>query len=163
MQTGIGKTAAGGFHQTVMNGVRRGKMSIGIRMTPMIDVIFLLLTFFVLTAKFQEPEQILPILMGTANAQSRQTVQTPLAIHVKPTAAGCIVEFENSSGIELAGQDVGPGLLKLTQNLQKTVKNGANRPIELYCDDAVPWDVVVKIYDILYALGARDITFRIDP
>ena len=161
MHTGT-QNPAGRFHQTAMSGLRRGKASIGIRMTPMIDVIFLLLTFFVLTAKFQEPEQILPILMGTANAHSTQTPRTPLAIYIKPAAGGCTVAFENGPGIELSGQDLGPGLLNLTGNLQGTIKNGGNQPIELYCDDAVAWDVVVKIYDILYALGARDITFRID-
>jgi hypothetical protein len=32
----------------------------------------------------------------------------------------------------------------------------------LYCDDGVSWDLVVKIYDVLYGLGAQNITFRIE-
>lgn len=152
-----------GFHQAVMGGLRRGKMSIGIRMTPMIDVIFLLLTFFVLTAKFREPEQILPIFIGTANAQTAQSVIEPLTIYLKPDAGGCVVETAGQANVILTTQKPQEGLLTLTETLQaidalKTV----GRPVELYCDDAVKWDWVVKVYDLLYALGARDITFRVE-
>ncbi len=152
-----------GFHQTVMSGLRRGKMSIGIRMTPMIDVIFLLLTFFVLTAKFQEPEQVLPILIGSANAQPAQRTIEPLAIYLKSDAAGCKVEMAGQSEITLSNQNPQEGLLTLTESLQTTpAMKTSGIPVELYCDDAVSWDLVVKVYDLLYALGARDITFRVE-
>lgn len=152
---------AGGFHQTVMGSLRRPKPAIGIRMTPMIDVIFLLLTFFVLTAKFKEPEQILPIILGTANAQAPQVVQTPLAVTLKPNANGCIVIL-GAANVTLTADDPKAGLLELTQTIHNNAQTMQNRPIELYCDDAVAWDHVVKVYDVLYALGAQDITFRIE-
>lgn len=150
-----------GFHQMVMSGLRRRKPAIGIRMTPMIDVIFLLLTFFVLTAKFKEPEQILPIILGTANVQTPKVVQTPLAVTLKPAANGCIVTLGDTN-VTLTADDPKAGLLELTQNIQTHAQTMQNRPIELYCDDAVAWDHVVKVYDVLYALGAQDITFRIE-
>ena len=153
--------AGRGFHQTVMSGLRRRKPAIGIRMTPMIDVIFLLLTFFVLTAKFKEPEQILPIILGTANTQALQVDQTPLAVTLKPAANGCAVMLAEAN-VTLTADDPKTGLLELTQIIQTNAQTMQNRPIELYCDDAVTWDHVVKVYDILYALGAQDITFRIE-
>jgi biopolymer transport protein ExbD len=48
---------------------KRKQRWFGLKMTPMIDVIFLLLTFFVLTARFRSPEQFLPILLSSANAE----------------------------------------------------------------------------------------------
>ncbi|MHC4551807.1 MAG: ExbD/TolR family protein [Planctomycetota bacterium] len=153
--------AGRGFHQTVMSGLHRRKPAIGIRMTPMIDVIFLLLTFFVLTAKFKEPEQILPIILGTASAQTPQVDQTPLAVEIKPVADGCTVTI-GAAHVTLTTEDPKTGLLELTQAIQANAQTMQNRPIELYCDDAVAWDHVVKVYDVLYALGAKDITFRIE-
>lgn len=153
--------AGRGFQQTVMNSLRRRKLAIGIRMTPMIDVIFLLLTFFVLTAKFKETEQVLPIVLGTANAQTPQIDQTPLAVTLKPAANGCIVTL-GSANIPLTADDPKAGLLELTQTIQANAQTAGNRPVELYCDDAVAWDHVVKVYDVLYALGAQDITFCIE-
>ena len=35
-------------------------------------------------------------------------------------------------------------------------------PVELYYDDAISWDIGVKVYDVLYALGLQKITFRIE-
>lgn len=161
MPPAAGQTVSRGFHQAVMGSLHRRKMAIGIRMTPMIDVIFLLLTFFVLTAKFKEPEQVLPILLGTANAQPSQINHTPLVVTLKPDSRGCVVTLADAA-ITLTADDPKAGLLALTQYIGQNTQAVAGRPIELFCDDAVTWDHVVKVYDVLYALGADDITFRIE-
>ena len=57
-----------GIRAQVVGGLPRRRRRFGLRMTPMIDVIFLLLTFFVLTAKFRTPEQFLPIHLAVADA-----------------------------------------------------------------------------------------------
>ena len=131
-------------------------------MTPMIDVIFLLLTFFVLTAKFQEPEQLLPIVLGQGQAQARHFDSDPLKIQVKARQTGCLVIVAGQPETILSAENPAEGLLVLTQRAQSQFESEGHRPIELYCDDAVAWDFVVKIYDVLYALGAQDITFRIE-
>ncbi len=151
-----------GFFQTATSGMGHRKAAFGLRMTPMIDVIFLLLTFFVLTAKFQEPEQLLPITVSGAQTPARSTVQKSLSIQVKPTADGCIIHMAEHSGITLSAQSPQEGLLVLTRTMQDRIEVAGFQPIELYCDDAVSWDIVVKVYDVLYAMGAQDITFRID-
>ena len=67
------------------------------------------------------------------------------------------------SKITLSTQNPQQGLLELTETLQGIdALKTAGSPFELYCDDAVTWDLVVKVYDLLYALGARDITFRVE-
>ena len=161
MQTKTGQAVSGGFYQMATGGIGRRKLSIGLRMTPMIDVIFLLLTFFVLTAKFQEPEQLLPIVMGQADAQVAGPQTNPISICITIVPEGCAVSVADGPYTPITLADPAAGLLILTQNVQNQIE-AAGGPVELTCDDAVSWDLVVKIYDVLYTLGAQDITFRIE-
>ena len=145
-----------------MAGIGRRKLSIGLRMTPMIDVIFLLLTFFVLTAKFREPEQLLPIVLGQANASAATLDLAPMPIYIKAGSGGCVVSVSGGSDMLISTDNPAEGLLTLSRNVQHHIETAGARPIELYCDDAVGWDFVVKVYDVLYGLGAQNITFRIE-
>lgn len=160
MQADRGESVIGGFYHTATTGVGRRKLSIGLRMTPMIDVIFLLLTFFVLTAKFEEPEQLLPIVMGRGEAIQRERVAVP--VRIRADQAGCVVAFGDTGETVIATENPAEGLLTLTQQVQQHFAATGGGPIELYCTDGVAWDFVVKVYDVLYVLGAQDITFRID-
>ena len=159
-----GKQQISGFHQTVMAGFisRRHRISMGLRMTPMIDVIFLLLTFFVLTAKFQEPEQLLPVIVGKSNPQPAVTQDTPLKIFVESSPSGCLLRVENRPAIKLSDENPSESLLVLARKVQQTLETTGPVPVELYYDDVISWDIVVKVYDVLYALGLQNITFRIE-
>lgn len=160
MQSNQGEAV--GFYHTAMTGVGRRKLSIGLRMTPMIDVIFLLLTFFVLTAKFQEPEQMLPILMAHGQEPVVQRKSEATAVHIRPGQNGCAVDFAGTDGIEVSAENPAEGLWTLTQRVEQHFDTAGSGPIDLYCEDSVAWDYVVKVYDVLYVLGAREITFRIE-
>lgn len=162
MQTHTEQASASGFYQTATAGIGRRKLSIGLRMTPMIDVIFLLLTFFVLTAKFREPEQVLPILLGQAEAAAVRADADAMAIRIEAAENGCVVFIGKEAAVAVAADTPGEGLLELTERVQERVETAGSGPVELYCDNAVSWDLVVKIYDVLYALGAQNITFRIE-
>jgi biopolymer transport protein ExbD len=152
-----------GFHQTVMVGFRTGRrISMGLRMTPMIDVIFLLLTFFVLTAKFQEPEQILPVIVGKADSERVVTQDVLLQIYLEADASGCQLRVEGRPAIKVHDENPKESLLVLTRKVQQALEVTGPVPVDLYCDDAVSWDIVVKVYDVLYALGLENITFRIE-
>ena len=154
-----------GFHQTVMTGFagNRSRISVGLRMTPMIDVIFLLLTFFVMTAKFQEPEQRLPVIVGKTPSQAVATQQMPLKVFVETAPSGCSLRVENRPAITLSSENLQESLLVLARKVRQALETTGPVPVELYYDDAIEWDIVVKVYDVLYALGLEDITFRIEP
>jgi biopolymer transport protein ExbD len=152
-----------GFHQTVMAGFgSHRRISMGLRMTPMIDVIFLLLTFFVLTAKFQETEQLLPVFVGHPSSESVSVQNEVLNVVVQTDGIGCTISVQDHPLIFLTDRNPSQSLLKLARDVERTLEKTGRVPIELYYDDAVPWDTVVKVYDVLYALGADNITFRID-
>jgi len=157
------KPAVKGFHQTVMAGFRhRRRTSIGLRMTPMIDVIFLLLIFFVLTAKFQEPEQLLPVVVGKPSVAVAATPDAFLKVFVEVEKGGCVLRIEGRSPIELSDENPQEALLVLARKVQQELETTGPVPVELYYDDAVSWDIVVKVYDVLYAMGLQNITFCIE-
>lgn len=152
-----------GFHQTVMTGFGRNRrISMGLRMTPMIDVIFLLLTFFVLTAKFQEPEQLLPVIVGKTAPRPLNAQDAILKVSVEAYPSGCLMRVENRPPIKLSDENPSESLLVLARKVQQVLETTGPVPVELYYDDAVSWDIVVKVYDVLYALGINNITFRIE-
>lgn len=152
-----------GFHQTVLSGFRRHRrISMGLRMTPMIDVIFLLLMFFLLTAKFQDPEQLLPVVVGKTTPKSVASNENPLAIYVQTDPDGYRLSVADHPGIPLDAEHPEQALLVLANKVQQLLEATGAVPIEVYYDDAVSWDIVVKVYDVLYAMGTENITFRID-
>ena len=152
------------FHQTVMTGFigRKRRLSMGLRMTPMIDVIFLLLTFFVMTAKFQEPEQLLPVIVGKTTLQTAVVQDTLLKVFVEPSPSGCLLRVQNRPVIKLSDENPHESLLVLARKVRQELEATGPVPVELYYDDAISWDIVVKVYDVLYALGLQNITFRIE-
>ncbi|MCK5564303.1 MAG: biopolymer transporter ExbD [Planctomycetes bacterium] len=140
-----------------------------LRMTPMIDVIFLLLTFFVLTAKFRSPEQFLPILMPEAVAETvRLEIVEPLLIDITDLGHGCDVRFgagDKFQSVQLNPEAIEASLAAFANGFRDLLvrqNRTAVDPVQIQCDDTVKWDVIVKIYNVLYGLGVSDITFGLN-
>jgi biopolymer transport protein ExbD len=137
---------------------------LGLRMTPMIDVIFLLLTFFILTARFRTPEQFLPIHLPTAEAAvERFGVIEPLIINISGEEGDCVAQIGQLRTVRIEGARYAEGLADFANKLTDVLslqKRTANDPIEIHCDDYVRWDHLVKIYNVLQAARISDITFQ---
>ncbi|MEN6307301.1 MAG: biopolymer transporter ExbD [Anaerohalosphaeraceae bacterium] len=157
------ETARKGLAGQVMSGLmRRGGRGMGLRMTAMIDVIFLLLTFFVLTARFPKPEANLPVVMPKPSTETAAVSDNgPMKIYLKFMPSGCQVTLGETKPIELQQDNLDAGLTAVTNDFLEAAKsiNIAENGLELYCEDAVEWDYVVKVYDVLYRSGARKIAF----
>lgn len=147
----------------VMTGLRRRRNpAMGLRMTAMIDVIFLLLTFFVLTARFQQPESHLNVTLpkpavGTAQSMAKE----PLSIRLETANSQCSVILPQAETIWLVPDTLSANLADLQGRLKAIFPSYdiAGQGVELHCGDAVQWDYVVKVYDVLYRAGAMKITF----
>lgn len=141
----------------------RDKTRGGLRMTAMIDVIFLLLAFFVLTAKFRTPEQFLPAALSSANAAALSPgIVEPLAITIRVEAGGCVILLSDTDPTHIDSATPEAGLAVFADRLQAALQSqrrSAADPVEILCDDQVKWDHLVKVYNILYAMGITDITF----
>ncbi len=147
-----------------LHGLQRKKPRMRLHLTAMIDVIFLLLTFFVLTAKFRIPEQFLPVsLPDSEAAQSVVNVIDPwtLAVAQSPGNTGFTVDLNgilyavNRPSLEEDMTLLANGFVSQLDAAHRRPKD----PIILQCDEQLQWDYLVKLYNLLYSLGATEIQF----
>ncbi len=110
-----------------------------IDLTPLIDVVFMLLLFFILASTFSLP--VLPVALpkaGTAERGADDSTRLVLTID----AEGILYH----QAAPIAAQDV-PGLLAA----------GAEGPVELRVDRAAPFDAFVGVMDHLRACGRSNV------
>ena len=133
------------------------------RMAPMIDVIFLLLIFFLVAAKWRPQEDFLPFKLPAAQAQDWQQVKPePLVIYLFSTETGCGVLIGQHESVQLENEGIEAGLVLLMEKIEKTMaaqKRFATDPVEILCDAEVKWEYFAKIYNMLFGAGLTDITF----
>jgi biopolymer transport protein ExbD len=144
----------------------RRKSSIGLRIAPMIDMIFLLLIFFLVAAKWSPQEDFLPLQLPIASAGTvvQPTVKPePLVIQITPTNAGCRVQIGLSRAVNIPAQNPEQGLALLMEQTKQCLleqKRYAADPVEIVCAGKVKWENLAQIYNVLYGMGLTDITFQ---
>ncbi|NIA17550.1 MAG: hypothetical protein GWO86_04305 [Planctomycetes bacterium] len=142
---------------------RRGDGTFALRMAPMIDMIFLLLIFFLVTADFRPQEDFLPFQLPPASAATLPVGHVePLAVYIADSPGGCQVRIGDKA-VEIRAQSVEEDLAVLIEKL-RDVMNSQRRTtsdaVEIVCLPEVKWDYLAKIYNVLYGFGMTDITFR---
>ena len=129
----------------------------------MIDVIFLLLIFFFVAAKWRPQESFLPFQLPAAQAQSlRIGKPEPLLIRIFAAEAGCEVKIAHHQPIRIADQTIERDLISLMEKINQSLiaqKRFTCDPIEIICSPQVKWDHVAKIYNVFFGAGLTDITF----
>jgi len=134
---------------------QRGRFDV--KMTPMIDVIFLLLIFFVCTAGFQPPEEILPTsfsLPGTIESD----------VQIDPEVADLdeiVVKVLWRNGrVQWQINDVDYGrLAEVTAVLQRIAQVKSDLPVILDVEPDVPMENVIDVYDVCRQVGLDKIQF----
>jgi biopolymer transport protein ExbD len=117
----------------------------GIDLTPLIDVVFMLLLFFILAATFSQPVlQVALPAASTATAAEEDPARLVLAID----AEGVL----HHGGAPIAIEAV-PGLLS-------SHPDGA---VELRVDRAAPFDAFIGVMDRLRAQGRSDVLITAKP
>lgn len=133
-----------------------------VKMTPMIDVVFLLLVFFVWTSSFEIPEQDLPSSIaevpdGTAEAiQDRPPVEPFDEVILRVFQQGGIV------GVELNGQRL-TNFEELTPRIRAILSLGVQPPIIVDPESDVTMDDVVRVYDAARLAGGDRVLFAVEP
>ena len=107
--------------------------TLGLDLTPIIDVVFILLIFFIVTSVFKKEELALMLDLPSSNAKEMQIKQEQIFIELNPTKLAI-------KGIEVSFES-------LEDNL-KAVKNKEN-PIVVRIDKKVEYQRVVKVLDLL--------------
>ena len=147
--------------------IRRGSdTDMNSTMTPMIDVVFLLLVFFVWTASFQIVEQILPTqLSSQMGSEAAEPVEpTPENdiedIVIRVAWDGQTATWKINENPPLDSLDSVQTALVALADLQS-----GDKPIQviLYPEPVVPLGPIIDVYDIAKLSGFPEISFAVTP
>jgi biopolymer transport protein ExbD len=150
----------------LLSASRRGtrpRKPIELMMTPMIDVIFLLLVFFLATTSFQVLEKLLPGAVaevapaqGSAPAPPDLTVEPEEQIILKAQRDADVIAW-TLGGVRL------PDMLELRQRLTTLAR--VNNDVPLIIDPAAdtPVGEVIQVYDYARSVGLTRIFMATRP
>lgn len=143
--------------------IRRGsEIDFDSAMTPMIDVVFLLLVFFVWTASFQIVEQMLPSKMSAQiGSDSVDNVDPPPEDDFNDVVVRIGWDGQNPSW-KINQQPVDSlaavqGQLEIISGIQP----GAL--VILHPDPVVPLGFVIEAYDVAKVAGFEKVSFAVNP
>jgi biopolymer transport protein ExbD len=133
-----------------------------LKMTPMIDVVFLLLIFFIWTSSFEIPEFDLPSAIALpAQAGIDATDQPPLAepfdeIVIRLSRSNAQVQ------IEMNQQPIST-MKELRNRLAEIIAIGVQPPIIIDPSAEITMNVAVEAYDAAKRAGADRVLFAAQP
>ncbi|MGL4595523.1 MAG: ExbD/TolR family protein [Thermoguttaceae bacterium] len=126
-----------------------------LKMTSMIDVIFLLLIFFVCTANFRPLEGLLPTnlsISGTSNINVMLPAPENLDI------ARVMISFDTAPHWKVEGHSC-QSLADVRTLLQSLSKIKSNIPVIIDSDANVPMGNVIDVYDTCRLAGLNNVRF----
>ena len=116
-----------------LNNSRRHRFSL--RMAPMIDMIFLLLIFFFVAAKWRPAEDFLPFRLSAAQARDITIGKPePLIIHISTMQTGCKVRIGEHHIVPIENENIEANLAVLMEKMNNCLlaqKRFAADPIEI--------------------------------
>ena len=119
-------------------------------LTPLIDVVFMLLIFFLVTARFEQQEREMPVVLPSASeAQPITADASEVFINVNQHGQYFI------DGKALSAHEV-------SQVLQQAAADNPNRSVIIRADKRVQLDPVVVVMNICNAVGLYDYTLTTD-
>ena len=131
-----------------------------LKMTPMIDVVFLLLVFFVWTASFQVVEYLLPTSVSAeVGSDDTQSEEPPPDFDFENVVVRILWDGANPSW-SVNDQDT-PSLAAVRQRLQVIADIKVDVPVILHPDDGVPIGDVIDVYDLSLLSGFDTVQFAI--
>ena len=128
-------------------------------MTPMVDVVLVILVFFMASAAFLGPEWLLPVGVPTLAAPSDEpdpfALPTPrFEVRLRVVEGGRVLV--SGLGLDRAPMDA---LAPRVRSLVRSVP-ADDLVVVLVPDDAVPYEVVVRARAICERAGARRVALR---
>jgi biopolymer transport protein ExbD len=141
---------------------RDRKTDIESAMTPMIDVVFLLLVFFVWTSSFQMIEQILPSQMSTQMGTETSEINAPPPEKDFDDVVIRILWNGQSPTWSINDQPI-DSIASMRQRLSAIASVKVDAPVILHPDGEVPLGDVIQVYDVSKLAGFEKIAFAVNP
>ncbi len=130
-------------------------------MTPMIDVIFLLLIFFVCTASFRSPEKILPTRLSLPGAIPSDVPIDPEVVDLEEIVVELL--WRNIDGRWRAQWQINDRdysrLAEVRDVLAAVKQLKSDLPVILDVEPDVPMSNVIDLYDLCREVGLGNVKF----
>ena len=136
---------------------RKDVQTVEMQMGPMIDMVFLLLVFFMVTAKPMKPESDVGLkLPGTV--QQDEVLQMPDEQRIDIQAGGQVLvnemPMDNPTGREL------PQLAKTLQRFREASEaNNTEALVTIGAEDSVPHQRIIDVMNTCALAGIKGVTF----
>ena len=142
--------------------VRRGsEIDIDSAMTPMIDVVFLLLVFFVWTASFQIVEHVLPSEMSELTGSDPiEQVEPPPPKDFEDVVV--LIGWSGDAPIWEINKQPFPSLADVQKTLTTIAEIQTEALVILYPEPNVPLGFVIEAYDAAKASGFEQVSFAVN-
>ena len=129
----------------------------GLQMTSLMDLIFLLLIFFIVTASLKKPQKVLKIDMPTAAHARDQRLQDEVVISV--TAGG---DYYIHDGVKYTNQGkvTREDIKGVIEGVAKRQQEGSRLVIRLDVDQDVKYTHLMEMLDNLHFSGLNSVYFR---
>lgn len=125
--------------------IKKSQAASTLSLTPLIDVVFLLLIFFLVTSEFEEQERKLDIVLPNATSASPMTVQ----------AREFVIDITSDGQTFVGGKPM--SMDKLASLLQRAVAdNPTNQSVVIRADKEVSFQPVVNVMDLCNRTGVSD-------
>ncbi len=134
---------------------RSGRKALSVTLTPMIDVTFQLLLYFLLTTTFIAPEKQ---LMGTVPSPSgRPSILLPIHVVVEPVGASNeSAQYQIDDGAPT--QDVGEVYAALAGRVQHS--GDTEIPVVIHANRDVRWAFVIEVFNAASSSGFTEVVFE---
>lgn len=119
----------------------------GMQLAPMIDIVFLLLIFFIVTWQFSRSETELSVSVPTAEEGAEPERQR----------GEIIINVLADNSIRVEGSNV--DLIQLHDKLAKIAKEFENQPVRIRGDGKVAYQRIVEVIDTCQKAGIWNISF----
>lgn len=130
-----------------MNFTRAEEDRLDVNITPLIDVVFLLLIFFMVTTTFNQQAE-LRVDLPEASAEEQALEVIPIEITIDPAGAYFV------NGQNLAKNDA----KTLLQSLQKIVAGDKDKSVIIRADATTPHQAVVTAMDTVAKAGVSKLS-----
>ena len=140
--------------------VQHDRRQLDIAMTPMIDVVFLLLIFFICTASFQISEQLLPSNLALTSGSTRPTTD-----EFEPELERILVLATSAAGQTswIVNERPCDSLNEVETVLRAVAEIDRSLPVILDVQDEVPLGDMIDVYDLCRLAGFVRIQFAAAP
>ena len=132
---------------------RQSKAAVDVNMTPLIDVVFLLLIFFMVSTSFTKETEL--TLTRPEAVYAKETPENREALSIVVDALGAY----HIDGVAMSDESY--------ETLASAIKNLANnnldKPVEIYADAEAPYNKVVRLVDIAGQQGFSRIHLITQP